>query len=38
MKDWLERHFTLTREEKLIVAGILIIALCGLAMKACRAG
>lgn len=31
MKDWITRHVVLTREERLLIAGILFIALCGLA-------
>lgn len=36
MKAWFQRHLLLTREERLLVAGIVIIALIGLAVKILR--
>ncbi len=36
MKDWLRRHLLLTREERLLVAGVLVIFLIGLAVKIYR--
>jgi len=33
MSNWFERHFMLTREEKLLIGGILLIVLCGLGVK-----
>jgi hypothetical protein len=36
MKDWLKRHLLFTREERLLLAGILLIFLIGLAVKIFR--
>jgi len=33
MIDWIKQNITLTREERLLVAGILLIALCGLGVE-----
>jgi hypothetical protein len=33
MNDWFKRHLLLTREERLVVVGILLIALTGLVIK-----
>jgi len=33
MNKWFERHFILTREEKLLIGGILLILICGLCVK-----
>lgn len=33
MKDFLKRHLLLTREERLLVAGTVLIALIGLAVR-----
>ena len=33
MKDWLNRHILLTREERFLIAGILLIALVGLGAR-----
>ncbi len=35
MNDWLKRHLVLTRQEQLLISGILIILLCGLAVRHC---
>lgn len=37
MKDWFKRHLTFTREERLLLAGVLLIFLLGLAVKFFRA-
>jgi hypothetical protein len=34
MKDWLRRHLLFTREERLLLGGILLIFLIGLAHQA----
>jgi len=31
MSDWIHRHLQLTREERLLLAAIVIILLCGIA-------
>lgn len=36
MKEWFQRHLLLTREERLLIAGILLIALTGLVVKLLR--
>lgn len=33
MNTWFGRHFILTREEKMLIGGILLILLCGLCVK-----
>lgn len=38
MKEWLSRHLLLTREERLLVAAILLILLVGLAAWHIRRG
>ena len=36
MKNWIKRHAVLTREEHLLISGILIILLCGLGVRQCN--
>lgn len=33
MRDWIQRHLLLTREERWIVAAVILIALTGLGVK-----
>jgi hypothetical protein len=33
MKEWFRRHAILTREERLLIGGILLILLCGLVVR-----
>ncbi len=36
MNSWIKRHVSLTREERLLIAGILAIALIGLGARLLR--